>query len=204
MATARTLIYIPIIHSAADMGALRESVQRVTLQKLGEKGWENRISLIDSLWDKIETVIGDLSLSYEKVRLYQDGLPVCGLEVKIVTEIAKAGSRNHLLLINLMEKGATIMGTESPELLIEEYNLVKRILSAENSVEAAKIEVCQKPLSDVLLKKRDQYIADRVNRTLGMDETGIIFLGMLHSLDSLLEKDIQVIYPIFRHSDLGG
>jgi hypothetical protein len=204
MATARTLIYIPIIHSAADMGALKESVQRVTLQKLGEKGWKNRISLIDSLWDKIETVIGNLSLSYEKVRLYQDGLPVCGLEVKIVTEIAKAGSRNHLLLINLIEKGATIMGTESPELLIEEYNLVKRILSAENSVEAARIEACQKPLSDVLLKKRDQYIADRINRTLGMDETGIIFLGMLHSLDSLLEKDIQVIYPIFQHSDLGG
>lgn len=204
MATARTLIYIPIIHSAADMGALRESVQRITLNKLGEKGWENRISLIDSLWDKIETVIGDLSLSFEKVRLYQDGLPVCGLEVKIVTEIAKAGSRNHLLLINLMEKGATIMGTESPELLIEEYNLVKRILAAENSVEAARIEACQKSLSDVLLKKRDQYIADRINRTLGMDETGIIFLGMLHSLDSLLEKDIQVTYPIFRHSDLGG
>ena len=204
MTKARTLIFIPIIHSAADMGGLRESVQRVTLQKLGEKVWENRIRLIDGLWDKIETVINELSLSWEKVRLYQDGLPVCGLEVKIVTEIAKAGSRNHVILLRLMENGATIMGTESPELLKEEYNLVKRILSADNALEAARIEECQKPLSDALLKKRDQYIADRINRTLGIGETGIIFLGMLHSLDNLLDKDIQVICPISQHLDFGG
>ncbi len=199
----RTLIYIPIIHSAADMGALRESVQRVTVQKLGEKGWESKISLIDSLWDKIETVIDELSFSYDKVRLYQDGLPVCGLELKIVTDIAKAGSRNHKLLIYLMEKGATIMGTESPELLIQEYDLVKRILAAESPDEATRIETCQKSLSDDLLKKRDCYIADRINSTLGMGETGIIFLGMLHSLDDLLDRDIQIIYPILEYPVLG-
>jgi hypothetical protein len=103
-----------------------------------------------------------------------------------------------------MEKGATIMGTESPELLTEEYDLVKRILAAGNSVEAARIEAEQKSLSDALLKKRDRYIADRINSTLCPEETGIIFLGMLHSLNGLLDGDIQVIYPVFKYPGSGG
>jgi hypothetical protein len=186
------------------MGALRESVQRMTLQKLGEKEWESRIDLIDKLWSKIESAVDELPFPLEKVRVYQDGLPVCGIESKIVTEIAGSGSRNHRLLVSLMEKGATIMGTESPELLTEEYDLVKRILAAGNSVEAARIEAEQKSLSDALLKKRDRYIADRINSTLCPEETGIIFLGMLHSLNGLLDGDIQVIYPVFKYPGSGG
>jgi hypothetical protein len=204
MATTRTLIYIPIIHGAADMGALRESVQRITLQKLGEKEWESKIDLIDKLWNKIEAAVDELPFPLEKVRVYQDGLPICGIESKIVTEIARSGSRNHRLLVSLMEKGATIMGTESPELLTEEYDLVKRILAAGNSVEAARIEADLKSLSDALLKKRDRYIADRINSTLCPGETGIIFLGMLHSLNGLLDGDIQVIYPLFKYPGSGG
>jgi hypothetical protein len=204
MATSKTLIYIPIIHSAADMGALGESVHRVTLQKLGEKEWESKIDLIDKLWNTIEAAVDEIPFPLEKVRIYQDGLPVCGIESKIVAEIAESGSRNHRLLLRLMEKGATIMGTESPELLTEEYDLVKRILAAENSVEAAKIEADQKTLSDALLEKRDRYIADRINDTLRPGETGIIFLGMLHSLNGLLDGDIRVIYPISKYSAPGG
>ena len=54
----------------------------------------------------------------------------------------------------------------------------------------------QKPASDILLKRRDQFIADRINDTLGPGETGILFLGMLHSLGHLLDEQIKVVYPI--------
>jgi hypothetical protein len=47
-----------------------------------------------------------------------------------------------------------------------------------------------------LLKRRDQYIARRINDTLLAGETGLIFLGMLHSVRSWLDKDIRVVYPI--------
>jgi len=190
----RNLIYFPIIHSQVDMGAFSESVRRATLRKLGEKAWKRRVNLIDKMWASMEKVIDGLALRYEKVRLYQDGLPVCGREAEIVADLAKAGSCNHRLLLRLLERGATIMGTESPDLLIEEYELDKQILAAGDTLETAKIETHQKKLSDSLLKRRDQFIADRINSTLRFGETGILFLGMLHSLESWLAKDVRLIY----------
>ena len=195
----RTLIYFPIMHNTqADMGSLRELIWQTTLQKLGKNGWEIKANLIDEMWTQIEQVIDCLPLSYERVRLYQDGLPVCRREAEIVTELAKVGSLNHLLLLGLMERGATLMGTESSELLVQEYNLVKQILDGSNNLKAPENEAHQNAFSDSLLKRRGQYIADRINSTLRISETGILFLGMLHSLGNWLDKDIRVTYPINR------
>jgi hypothetical protein len=199
----RTLIYIPIIHTQADMGALSESIQRLKVRRLGRKAWERNVNLVDKLWDQIEQAIERLVLPSEGVRLYQDGLPVCGHELEIVAELAKAGSRNHRLLLRLREKGATIMGTESSEFLVEEYQLVKEIFASGRSAVATGGEARRKALRDSLLKRRDQYIAGRVNGTLLLGETGLIFLGMLHALGPWLGKDIRVVYPIHRPLNCG-
>jgi hypothetical protein len=199
----RTLIYIPIIHTQADMGALSEPIQRLKVKRLGRRGWERNVSLVDKLWDQIEQAIESLVLPYERVRLYQDGLPVCGREVEIVTELARAGSRNHRLLLRLREKNATIMGTESSELLVEEYQLVKEAFASGTPQVATRGEARRKALRDSLLKRRDQYIARRVNGTLRTGETGLIFLGMLHSVGPWLDKDIRVVYPIHQRSNRG-
>jgi hypothetical protein len=143
-----------------------------------------------------ETIIDNLWPSFDKVRLYQDGLPVCGREIDIVTDLAKAGSRNHRLLLSIMEKGATVMGTESAELLVEEYQLFKSILNARNSKKTPKIDECRKALSESLLERRNRYIADRINTTLREGETGILFLGLLHNLEKRFDKDIKLIFPM--------
>jgi hypothetical protein len=199
----RTLIYIPIIHTQADMGALSESIQRLKVKRLGRKGWERTVNLVDKLWARIEQAIESLILPYERVRLYQDGLPICGREVAIVAELAEAGSRNHRLLLRLREKGATIMGTESSELLVEEYQLVKEVFASGKPKVATRGEARQKALRDSLLKRRDQYIARRINDTLLAGETGLIFLGMLHSVRSWLDKDIRIVYPIHQPLNRG-
>jgi len=54
-----------------------------------------------------------------------------------------------------------------------------------------------------LLKRRDQYIARRINDTLLAGETGLIFLGMLHSVRSWLDKDIRIVYPIHQPLNRG-
>jgi hypothetical protein len=194
----RKLIYIPVLHTQDDMGSFSELIREATLKKHGKKLWDQKVGLINEIWEEINRKVTGLDLKHEKVRLYQDGLPVCDRELEIVTEIAKTGSLNHQLLIRLLERGAILMGTESAELLVEEYKLVKKILAAGNIEEAGKIEASQKALSDNLLKKRDQYIAERINNTLGAGETGILFLGMLHSLEKLLNNDILVTYPLFK------
>ncbi len=196
----RKLIYIPIIHTESDMGTLSQSVRLATLRRVGLADWRRKVNLIDQLWTEIEKVITNLSLSYGKVRLYQDGLPVCGREVEIVRDVASTGSRNYHLLLYLMEKGAQIMGTESPELLVEEYEVTKQLLAAgtKSKTEGVFGEGLRRPLMDSLLKRRDQYIAERINTTLGSGETGILFLGRLHSLGNRLDKDIRIAYPIHK------
>jgi len=195
---SRTLLYFPIIHTQADMGALSESVRKVTLQKLGERVWRQKINLVKRFWSDVENILNKLSLSYAQTRVYQDGLPVCGKELDIVTELAMKGSPNHQILVRLMEKGATVMGTESAELLIEEYHLIKKILETGDVKDAIAIEVRQKAASDLLLKKRDEFIAARIDQTLQARETGILFLGMLHNISALLPEDMEVSYPMNR------
>ena len=196
--TSRTLLYFPIIHTQTDMGALSESIRKVTLQKLGERVWRRKINLVKKFWADLESILDKLSLVYARIRLYQDGLPVCDKEQDIVTELARKGSPNHQLLIRLMEKGATVVGTESAELLIEEYHLIKKILETGNVHDAMEIEARQKAAGDLLLAKRDAFIADRIATTLQEGETGVLFLGMLHNISTLLPADMEVSYPMNR------
>jgi hypothetical protein len=192
----RTLIYIPIIHTQADMGALSRSIERLKIKKLGKHGWERNVNLVAQLWAQIEQVIEKLVLPYSRVRIYQDGLPVCGREMEIVTELANAGSRNHRLLLRLRDKGATVMGTESSELLVEEYQFVKEEFASGKADASQRSESPRKALKDSLLRRRDQYIARRISDTLRVEETGLLFLGMLHSIRPWLDKDVRLIYPL--------
>lgn len=196
--TSRTLLYFPIVHSQSDMGALSESVRKVTLQKLGERVWRQKVNLVKRFWSDAENVLNKLTLPYSQTRIYQDGLPICGKELEIVTELAKKGSPNHQILARLIEKGATVMGTESAELLIEEYHLIKKILETGDVQDAIAIEARQKSASDFLLKKRDEFIAARIDQTLQAGETGLLFLGMLHNPAVHLPGDIKVSYPMNR------
>jgi hypothetical protein len=194
---SRTLIYLPIVHTQSDMGALQESVARATLEKMGRAGLARKTAAIDKIWTEIEAAIEPLPLSFDRVRLYQDGLPVCGREAEIVTELAQAGSRNHQLLLRLMAQGAVLMGTESGDLLVQEYQLARQSLTT-RPPRAAGMAASRRALSEALLQRRDQFMAQRINDTLKYGETGILFLGMLHSLERYLNPDVKVIYPLHR------
>jgi len=194
---SRTLIYFPIVHTQADMGALKESVARATLEKVGRAGLARKTAAIDQIWTEIEAAIDALPLSFDRVRLYQDGLPVCGREAEIVTELAQAGSRNHQLLLRLIAQGAVLMGTEEGHLLVQEYQLARQSLTT-RPPRAAGVAATRRALSEALLQRRDQFIARRINETLKSGETGILFLGMLHSVERRLNPDVKVIYPLQR------
>src|SRR5947208_3390119 len=127
---SRRLIWVPIIHSPEDLGSVRESVRRHFIRKVGKGQWDRHLRTIEDLWRAIRAGIEGLNLDYARVRLYQDGLPVCGHEQKIISELADAGSLNHRLLLDLMARGGTLMGTESAELLVREYALTRQMLHA--------------------------------------------------------------------------
>jgi hypothetical protein len=191
----RKLVYIPIIHTAEDMGTLGDSIRGKKVSALGRRGVAHAADVVGKMWEKIEGVAARLPRTKGTVRVYQDGLPVCGHEQEIVSELAEAGSRNHRLLLELQARGAVLMGTESPELLVEEYHLA----TAEFASEATpRTDTRRQQLRDSLLEKRDRFIAGRINATLAAGESGILFLGMFHDAARYLDLDIDVVYPLGR------
>lgn len=186
----RRLIWIPIIHTQVDLGSLGELLRRHHVRHEGRRGWQRRQRTFEETWKKIGEMIETLDLDYPHLRLYQDGLPCCGREEQIVRDLGTAGSRNHQLLLKLMARGARLMGTESPELLLEEYELARHAVSAADSGKTATAD--QREVSDRVLERRDDYIAERIAQTLLPGETGLVFLGLLHSLSNRLPENIEL------------
>lgn len=189
---ARQLIQIPIIHTQADLGSISDSVRQLYVRTVGRNEWERRVKVVDEMWICIREEIERLHLPYGKVRLYQDGLPNCGREQEMASELAQAGSENYRIVMELMGKGAELTGTESPELLMREYEFAKEVVNSLGSGKTKDLAQRQRELSGLMLEKRDRYIADRIDKTLRVGEIGLIFLGMLHSLADYLPADIQV------------
>lgn len=188
----RTLIVIPIIHTEQDMGSLLEQVKQEYVQRYGPAKWDEHLKTVHEVWAGIRRELEALELPYASVRLYQDGLPDCGREEDIVKEVAVQGSTNHQLLLALMEKGARLMGTEDSHLLVQEYHLLRGALTTGASVDKDRGCGQQEDRSRTLLAERDRAIAKRINTTLSAGEIGLLFLGLAHSVEPLLDADIAV------------
>lgn len=191
MHTPRRLIWIPIVHTATDLGSFEGKVKLLHHRRGGESAWQDRVKQVGLLWRSIRRQLFQLDLDFTRLLVYQDGLPVCGQEARIVEDLARAGSANHRLLLELRAKGATLLGTESPDLLIEEYQLNRQLLLDQPLNEpgfAAEI----KSMSRDILDRRDAFIARRIEETLEPDQTGCLFLGLMHSMEGRLPSDIVV------------
>ena len=121
------LIYVPVVHSIAEMGSAGHAYQAAFVARYGERKLEERTAEFDAIWRAIGEAIRRLRLDLRRVNLYQDSLPVCGHERALVHEMAIQGSRNHQLLEALADSGASLIGTESPSLLLDEYRLVQSL-----------------------------------------------------------------------------
>ncbi len=190
----RALIYFPIIHSPQDLGSLSQVASNIRTNEQQN----NYLDAVQQFWEMIGSTIEGLRLDYKTIKIYQDGLPVCGEIKEIVAEVAESGSLNHRLLQTLNQKGGMLIGTESPELLAREYALMTQMLSAVDST-----ETCSED-AKTLLDLRDEYIAQRIDETLQNNEMGILFLGLMHNIEKKLPKDIVVIQPLGKPNIIKG
>ncbi|MBI3084380.1 MAG: hypothetical protein HYY88_01385 [candidate division NC10 bacterium] len=186
------MIYVPIVHTAADMGSQAEALEREHVRRHGRGEWARTRRLIDEVWEGLRTRLLALNLDYRRVRIYQDGLPVCGRELDIVREVAQGGSRNYALILELLSRGAVVEGTESPGLLREEYERIRSAIPAGQAREEHARE------GERILRQRDEFIGRRIDETLKEGEVGILFIGLMHRVDRFLAPDIEVQYLIHR------
>ncbi len=187
----RTLIYVPIIHTSADLGSVAEDVTKRGIRDLGGEIWSKHEETILSFWDVIIKYFDSIEVSGFK--LYQDGMPAEG-EVgrKIVEEGVKSGSKNYEVISRLLQKGAILVKTEEFNLVKEEHNMLLRITGAKTAVNRLAGLVRYKLAKNNLLNKRDEFIAKRIDETLKEGETGIIFIGAYHNIKQRLPEDIQI------------
>jgi hypothetical protein len=188
---ARQLILVPILHSPADMGTMAADLEAACVERLGRRHWDEYLALLDNFWQEVRAEIERLSLDYRRVDLYQDGLPVCGRELEIVEKAAAAGSENHQLLMDLVARGATLMGTEDPKLLLDEYHNVKAAL-ARGAGKAGPVQPISPPPQGQAMAGRDAYIGRRIGQSLRPGRMGVLFLGMMHNVESFLPADMVV------------
>jgi len=179
----------------ADMGTMAEALEAAYVERFGRRHWEEFRALVDGFWPMVRADLEALSLNYHRVDLYQDGLPVCGRELEIVRKAAAAGSDNHVLLLDLMAKGATVVGTEDPGLLLEEHRRLQCVLkpNGDGSAGSAPAEVAAHASQGRdMLNRRDAYIGERIGQTLLPRRTGVLFLGMMHGVEPYLPADVIV------------
>jgi len=88
--------------------------------------------------------------------------------------------------------GAKIEATESAELLRQEYGYIKAILEAGSEAERRAAEERYNRVKDKLLEERDRFIARAIDVSLPDGETGLLFIGAAHDVQSKLPGDIDV------------
>jgi len=192
----RALIYVPIVHSEVELGSIADEFRRSFQEAFGAEQWTRRFASVEAMWEGLSSKLSALPLPWQRTRLYQDGLPVCGREHDIVRDLAAKGSRNHQLLTVLMERGATLMGTENPELMIAEYRRIQRLVQAAQRREPNSVVEELRREGEAVLQNRDAFVAQRIDSTLEDGETGILFLGLLHRVDELLDGKFDVRHLI--------
>jgi hypothetical protein len=190
----RKLVYVRIVHTSEDMGSLSKKLQEEMISKIGRDKWNENQKRILKFWEELEKEIIGLKLDFEHTKIYQDGLPAEGeIGMKIVYTAAKLGSQNYRLIEKLVEKGAQIVATESPELLIEERNLLMEMYNSPTLEEREKAKRRYELRKKNLLLERDEYIASRISNTLKTAETGVLFIGAEHNVIPFIAKDIEII-----------
>lgn len=188
----RTLFYVPIIHTSADLGSLAKEVAQRGIKDLGEEAWKKHEETVLGFWGALDRYFDSIEAAGAKI--YQDGMIANGeIGRKIVEEGVKSGSKNYEVLSKLLQKGGILVKTEDFHFVREERNRLLKITQAETGVEKLMWLIRYKLTKNRLLNRRDDFISRRIGETLEEGETGIIFIGAYHHIKERLPGDIHII-----------
>ncbi|MBI4235895.1 MAG: hypothetical protein HY688_00885 [Chloroflexi bacterium] len=191
----RALLYIPILHTEADLGSAAPALRAQTITLCGAGRWAEHCEAVCRFWDRLAEYFDRLDA--KGLRLYQDGLGVGGdAGLRIVRKAAERGSPNYRLLLGLIQRGAVLQATEHPALLGEEQQTLLSGLGVAKP--GAKVgDASPQPREDQerrgwLLSARDRFIGETIHGTLQEGETAALFMGAYHDVRPYLAPDIVV------------
>ena len=187
----KKLLYVPIIHMSADLGSLAHEVTKRGIAGLGEDLWKRHLETIRGFWQAVEEYF--ISIEVRGFKVYQDGMAADGeMGGKIIEEGVKSGSKNFEIVSSLLKRGAVLVRTEDYNLLKQELDRLLKISKAGTVIRKLAAYLEYRLTKNGLLRRRDEFIARRINETLKAGETGIIFVGAYHDVHRWLASDIMV------------
>ncbi|MDI6884965.1 MAG: hypothetical protein QMD22_01170 [archaeon] len=201
----KKLLIIPVAHSEAEMGSLRNDISQIIEGAMGWDRRERHREEVYTFWENLKELLTQIlkDVNIELVKVYQDGIPVGGeLGVKLVEECARNGSQNFQIISSLLEKGATLEKTEDVQLLKEEYEILKNIINAKTDSEREKLAGRYKKRLHELTEERDKYIAGRIKETLKEGMLGILFIGAAHNILPYLSPEIDAFVCNYVERDI--
>jgi hypothetical protein len=173
------------------MGSLAPALDERATATVGTELWQKHREIVSSFWDSVADLFASMDVNGFKV--YQDGLVANGLDgLRIIREGISRGSKNYEIVGKALERGAVLVKTEELALVKQEHTYITKIARSKSLKEKEVAALRYKLVQSKLLKQRDDFIAKRVNETLGEGETGILFIGAYHDILSKLPDDIQV------------
>ena len=188
----RELYLVPILHMSADMGSLASSLDETAKAEFGQEVWQKHKEAVSSFWDSIDQFFD--ALDVKGFKIYQDGMVANGADgLRIIREGIGQGSKNFEIIGKLLERGAILVKTEDLVLVKQEYAYIAKIAHSKSPKEKEVWSLRYKVAQGRLLRQRDDFIAKRIEVTLGEGDTGILFIGAYHDVLSRLPEDIQVV-----------
>ena len=188
----RELYLVPILHMSADMGSLASALDETAKAEFGQEVWQKHKGAVSSFWDSIGQFFD--AMNVKGFKIYQDGMVANGADgLRIIREGISQGSKNYEIIGKLLQRGAVLVKTEDPVLVKQEYAYIAKIAHSKSPKEKEVWALRYKVAQGRLLRQRDDFIAKRIEVTLGEGDTGILFIGAYHDILSRLSEDIQVV-----------
>ena len=144
--------------------------------------------LIDRYWDQVQGQVKNMEEKLSQVKkVYYELIPIGGKKGLKAIEALSKGS--HRIVKNILDKGAKLQSIENGDLLAEFMDWSK-CLSVGLQSRAVIDKVYQSYIE--VQKRRTDQIAEKIDRTLKSEETGVLVMREGHQVQ--FSSDIQVFY----------
>lgn len=190
----KVLYYIPMIHTLAELGSLKEVIVATHNRIFGEQKTEEHFREVEEYWQEVRQRMERAGFGQEEtascLHIFMDSLPDTTDEIvqKIIQDLAEPEQNMpvYQIIKELQNKGAKVYGTEDLQLLLREREYGTRIASGEKPNPGLAAEI---------LEERDLAIGKRIDSVLLEGDIGLLFIGKVHQIVSqLTQKNFQIRY----------
>jgi hypothetical protein len=167
--SGRKLFFVPLIFSSRDSPA-------------------DFLEIFNKYWTQVDSQLGNLEAKLGQVKkIYHEMIPKRGPEgLNLLKEL---NSSSYNIVQTRVEKGCQLEAVEDDDIMTELMDW-SRCLSL--GLQSQKVVSKIYEFYNESNKKRNEFIARRLDETLKADETGILFLGEGHRVQ--FPSSIRIIY----------